>query len=452
MGRLTGFPAASRNVLVAVEAVSLRNASVAAVAVPVRGRYSMSVPRGPYLVIVRASDLRTGRTVTRASPAVLVKSAPRTVNLVVRSASASVRARAAKGGGPVLGIGEIPINIDIPGYRPGGRAEGGIINGLLPSCQADGGRLVDVTKQVKDAAKTEQKLSDEGRTAFKFQLNPLAPALVIQGAVNVDANGKPIADLKVVDPKTGKIVDHIVVAGDPAGIDDLGPFLRQLGKGVGSRACKKRKPSPKPKPKPPPSSCQGTSVQMLCFTFDGSGSAEGSGGYPYGSKDANGTETWHMVWKEPLQQLRISGGPYPPQAGSTATGHVVIHWDHSIPNSPPDCNTDMSFDRAQTAETLYDNFSYTGQDRHTLLLVGTAPMFRLGASGSCPGHTAPIDAETEVLHPPAGFNTGAFEQFQFTFSDRPGTYTHTYGVGEHEFTGGGYHGSWKGTMTVQVGK
>jgi hypothetical protein len=99
----------------------------------------------------------------------------------------------------------------------------------------------------------------------------------------------------------------------------------------------------------------------------------------------------------------------------------------------------MSFDPSQTAETLFDSFSYTGQDRHSLLLVGTAPMFRLGASGSCPGISGPIDAETDVLHPPVGFNTSAYEQFQFTFSDLPGTYHQTYGVGEHEFTGGGYH-------------
>ena len=463
VGRLIGVPAASRTVLVSVDAVSLRDAAVDAVAVPVRGRYSMSVPRGPYLVIVRVSDLRTGRTIIRTSRPILAKASRSTVNLNVRAARASVRARAAKAGGPVVGIGEIPITSNVPGlYNPGASVEDGIIQGLLPSCQDDGGKLVDVSKEVRDALKTEQKLSDEGRTAFKFQLNPLAPALEIQGGVNVDAtNGTAIADIKVVDPKTGNVVDHIVVRGDPGLIDgevgnigDVGPFLRQLGKGIGSRVCKpkpRRKPTPKPKPKRRPKpSCRGTAPQELCFTFDGSGSAQDSGGYPYGSKDANGTETWHMVWREPLQKLRISGGPYAPQAGSTATGHVVIHWDHSIPNSPPDCSTDISFDRAQTADTLYNSFSYTGQDRHSILMVATAPMFEQGATGSCPGRGA--DAEGDVLHPPAGFNIGAYEQLQFTFSDLPGSYSHTYGVGEHEFDGGGYHGSWTGKMTVDVGK
>src|SRR5947209_4297906 len=80
VGRLTGLPASSRSVLVNVEAISLRNATVAAVAVPVRGRYSMSVAHGPYLVVVRVSDLRAGRSVIRASKAVLVKSSRRTVN------------------------------------------------------------------------------------------------------------------------------------------------------------------------------------------------------------------------------------------------------------------------------------------------------------------------------------------------------------------------------------
>ena len=82
---------------------------------------------------------------------------------------------------------------------------------------------MDESKLVKDAEKAEQKLSDQGRTATKFQLNPLAADLVINDQVKVDSNGKPIADIQVVDPKTGKVVDHIVVAGDPGGILDLVP-------------------------------------------------------------------------------------------------------------------------------------------------------------------------------------------------------------------------------------
>ena len=281
--------------LVVVEAVSLRNATVVAVAVPARGSYSMSVPRGPYLVIVRVSDLRAGRTITRTSQPVLVKSSPRTVNLSARSASASLRARAANAGGPVIGIGEIPIKIDIPGYTPGGSVENGIINGLLPSCQAGGRRLLDVTRQVRDAIKTEQKLSDEGRTAVKFQLNPLTPDLVIQGQVSVDSNGKAIADIKVVDPKTGKVVDHIVVAGEPGVVDgtlsDLGPFLRQLGTGIGSRECQ-RKPTPKPKPKPkpgPPPPPPSPNVNTLAY----SGTLDG-----FSAIGTSTTVTVHVAWTE----------------------------------------------------------------------------------------------------------------------------------------------------------
>src|SRR5947209_5841177 len=130
LGRLTGLPASSRSVLVNVEAVSLRNATVAAVATPVRGRYSMSVSHGPFLVVVRVSDLRSGRTITRSSRPVLVKSSRRTVNLNAHSASAGLRAGTAAASGPVVGIGEIPITINIPGYRPGGGVENGLINGL----------------------------------------------------------------------------------------------------------------------------------------------------------------------------------------------------------------------------------------------------------------------------------------------------------------------------------
>jgi hypothetical protein len=208
----------------------------------------------------------------------------------------------------------------------------------------------------------------------------------------------------------------------------------------------------KPGPAPPPAAgvptCRSTQPQMLCFTFDGTGSAQVTSGNESGS----GTETWHMVWEVPLQELRQSSS-WPPQAGSTATGHVIYHRDHSIPGAPADCNADIAFDPAQTAEFLADSFSYTGgSNAHQLLLVATAPMFRLGATGSCPGYGGPVDAETMVLHPPLGTpNIGAFEQLTFTFSDLPGVYTQSYAAGQHEFTGNGYHGSWTGTMTVQVG-
>jgi hypothetical protein len=208
----------------------------------------------------------------------------------------------------------------------------------------------------------------------------------------------------------------------------------------------------KPGPPPPPAAgvptCRSTQPQMLCFTFDGTGSAQVTSGNESGS----GTETWHMVWEVPLQELRQSSS-WPPQAGSTATGHVIYHRDHSLPGAPADCNTDMAFDPAQSAEFLADSFSYTGgSNTHQLLLVATAPMFRLGATGSCPGYGGPVDAETMVLHPPLGTpNIGAFEQLTFTFSDLPGLYSQSYAAGQHEFTGNGYHGSWTGTMTVQVG-
>ena len=202
-------------------------------------------------------------------------SSPKTVNIGPASDGGHARARAAAAGGTTVGIGRIPLSVDIAGYRPGGSVEGGLINGLLPSCQADGGKLVDESKQVKDAQKNEQKLSDQGRTASKFQLNPLAADLVINGQVKVDANGKPIADIQAVDPKTGKVVDHIVVAGDPGGILDLAPFLRHVGTGIGVRACKPRTKKPKPRPPGGTSSCPKLHRKQLCFVFDGSISAQG---------------------------------------------------------------------------------------------------------------------------------------------------------------------------------
>ena len=459
-GRLIGFPAPSRTVLVDVEAISLRNATVVAVTVPVRGRYSMSVPPGPYLVVARVSDLRAGRTVTRSGHAALVGSSPRTVNIGAASDGGRVRAHAATGGATV-GIGRIPLSVDIPGYRPGGSVEGGLINGLLPGCQADGGKLVDESKLVKDAEKAEQRLSDEGRTATKFQLNPLTADLVINGQVKVDANGKPIADIQVVDPKTGKVVDHIVVAGDPEGILDLGPFLRHVGTGIGVRVCKpRRKPKPKPRPPGGTSSCRKLHRKQLCFVFDGSISAQGID-KSVNSNSYAGDMKARIVWLITYPGHRLQGGSELMQGADPALSSASGSTDFSSPFAV--CGRVLSYRAAVTAGIpLSDANSSDGNAHWTVhvpnVLFGSAPDGSFPANGTCTNPIQPTDPPYDgaalYTFRERGATGDGFEFINFHFSTHQRTTTVRYprvSRTETDSSGSTSTVAWSGTITAVMG-
>jgi len=258
-GRLSGVPKSRRRVVVTVEAVSLQNGSIAAVAAPAGSGYSLNVPAGPYLVAVDVVDLPHTRNAT-AFKAVLASGRTKSVDLTVHAATAFARRHGdseahAAATGPVIGIPDIPITAP-EGRLPGG-ADAGIITGMLPICAAHGGKIVDQTKQITDAIKTEQQLSDDGRLEFKFQYSPLTPDLVISGEITVGPNGGPRADLTVTDASTGEVVNHYVIGGDPDDWNNLGSFEHHLGEGLGNNLTGST-PSPRPcsepsAPPPPPS-------------------------------------------------------------------------------------------------------------------------------------------------------------------------------------------------------
>jgi hypothetical protein len=443
-GSLSGFPEPSSQVLEYVQAISLRNGTVAAAAVPSGGRYSMSVRRGPYMLVVRVLDLRGGRTITKSSHAVLVGSSPRTVNIVASAAVARVRARAAaSSAGVTVGIGRIPISIDVPGYQPGGSVEGGMIDGLLRGCQADGGKLVDVTKAVKDDLRTEQKLSDEGRTAVKFQLNPLAPALVIEGGVKVDANGKPVADINVVDPKTGKVIDHIVVGGDPGEIAQMSPFLSLIGKGIAARACRTKKATkkgPKPRKHPAPS-CGGLvlRVHQICFVFDGSVSGSSSV-HPFGYTGSAHAQA-HMVWVASWPSYK--GLEAIKRAMSTASGFGDITWDK---HPPTDCHMALGLTSNDT-NLITPNGASTNPQAHVLI-----PFFRDDVSATCPADSVNPSGYDAAADSFDGGSGPDVPSVMFTYRVAAGrTTTAHYGPYAFASPDGRYSSTWSGTMTAVAG-
>ena len=246
--RIAGLPRSSRGVAAELRAVSLTDGSIAASTTPSHGRYALRLPRGPYLLVLSVIDLRRGHH-GRVTIGSLVNAASGRVGyrISARGASAalaSARAEAAVAGSGAIGVGAVPISAP-SGSGDGSLAEGGLIDGLLPQCQARGRKLIDTTRYTKQALQREQQLSDEGRTALKLNLQPVTPTLNITGSVRVAPNGKPVADLTVTDTNTGEVIDHIVTAGDPG--EDLAKFLHLIGSRVGKRECSQPEP-PLPRP------------------------------------------------------------------------------------------------------------------------------------------------------------------------------------------------------------
>jgi hypothetical protein len=223
-----------------VAAVSLKTGAVAATATVAKsGRYRLSVPKGPYAVAVRT--LRA-RRITKG------------VQAPAKGVTATLAA-ATTGG--VTAIGHIPVTIDPSTGLKGGDALGGMVPGLLDACDAKNGKLIDGTPEMQKALQGEARLSGEGRSDLRYNYTPLDPDTVIRGKITIDADGKPVADLEIVDARTGAVIKHIRVGGDKGDVLDLDPFLRQIGRGAGQIACTKPKPvaptpSPPAKPMPAP--------------------------------------------------------------------------------------------------------------------------------------------------------------------------------------------------------
>ncbi len=103
------------------------------------------------------------------------------------------------------------------------------------------------SKTALDGIATEQRLSDEGRTAYKIEVNPVKPDFVIGGKVSLNGTGAVVADVTIRDGRTGGIVKRITARDDVLTFDDLDGFLERIGEQIAGLDCG---PKAKPKPKP----------------------------------------------------------------------------------------------------------------------------------------------------------------------------------------------------------
>ena len=255
-GSVTGLPPASSRVVLDVRAVSMGDGSVVASTAPRHGRFVLTVPKGGiYVLVAQALDLRPRhRGRESASRLVDAKGSRATAGLKMGSSAPGTRpahraaARTATVSPGAIGIGSIPVSAPA-GSGAGSSAEGGLANGLLPTCKLNGRKLLDTTRYTDDVLQREQKLSDEGRTSVKTHYEALTPELNITGSMRVDASGKPVVDLTVKNVASGEVVDHVVTAGDPR--EDLSRFLERVGSEAARRECEAKEAPPAPTPPAP---------------------------------------------------------------------------------------------------------------------------------------------------------------------------------------------------------
>src|ERR1700693_984821 len=324
-GRLLGLPEHQRGLSVVVEAVSLKNGEVAAADAVTGNRYSFNVPQGPYLVLETVLDPRRRRSRV-AYEAVLVTGSRRSVNLTVRAASARPpqgspsRGRAAASSGASVAIGYIPIVA--PEGRLGGGAQAGLIGGMLPICQRDGGKLLDRSTVFNSAVQREEELQSNGQLGFGFSYNPATADLSVSGQVSEGHNGGPLADLIVTDVASGEVAKHFLIEGDPNDWDNLSQFERHLGAGVADNIANHgscEAPPPPTPPAPPGHTCfakKGT----VCVTFDASvtGTETSPHLFATGRQDTVG---WELEW---TSNTTGYGVPNQLDPSSNAFGHGEV--------------------------------------------------------------------------------------------------------------------------------
>jgi hypothetical protein len=396
-----GWPASGRGLLQTVEAVNAATGRVVATADAARNRYAITVPAGTYVLVARASDLRRGRSKVLHSPAIKVTRS-RKLDLPVkavakkkRRARAAARAAAAAAGGGVTGIGPIPMTADPGSGLRGGNGAGSMIDGLLPSCKARGGRLVDIDPKTLDALRGEQRLHDNGRTAGPYQYTPLAPTTVVTGSGSVDANGKVIVDIKIIDPQTGDVIQHIRVGGEAGEQgDNIGKLLRHIGEQLGKQECPPPTPTTAPSKRPtgkppvpaapvppPPSPSQSTLVY--------SGTLDGS--FQQGNKPQimTGHVEWSMsaagVWPAMTWSITSLSGTFTDNGSNTSGCNGLC--------TPP-CSSTLSL-----KPTYHDVFApgistIPGQSGYEVTAYnpadatggsGSPASYQVQSSGSCPG-------------------------------------------------------------------
>jgi hypothetical protein len=190
-----------------VEAVSLIDGSIAGVAQVTGGRYTVCVPPANYAIVSRAERLSGGRSDETYTAATVVNGSTQlnvAASLVGRLFGAEPAA-AASGGGGVVAMSRIPpIQPADFNMAPNASATGGIDYGFVDPCLKSGRRIIAADPSVLDFMKQEHARAHSHRATAMAPINVPTPDVVISGNVTVGEDGKPVADITITDPSTGR--------------------------------------------------------------------------------------------------------------------------------------------------------------------------------------------------------------------------------------------------------
>jgi hypothetical protein len=365
-GRVLNVPRHVRGVSVIVESVDLKDGDVASAKVLSGAAYSLRIPAGSYLMLATAVDPRQKRTEVGFA-ALKVERSVRSVNLKIGGkgrngaspavrrvprivVSASAVSAAAAAASSNLKVGDIPI-YGPDGRLPGG-AQAGLLAGMVPSCQAHGGKVYDDSSAYSVARKTETALANAGLLDVVIPSEQSAFGRSVVGMVSVGPGGGPRVDVRILGDSQQDEV-HFVVAGDPEDWDDLGAFLSRVGDHivqnlVDSQVSCDRAAEP-PEPPEPPSLVCDASAGTVCVTFDGSGS--GNEQSPRLTAVARqDTVNWDLEWTASVKGYGIPDRLSP---RSSAGGDGVVTYYNGTtcdtefglaPSSPPSLAQGAPFD------------------------------------------------------------------------------------------------------------
>jgi hypothetical protein len=456
-GKLLGLPV-EKGISVSVEAVSLSDGTVAASEVAPGASYSLRVPAGPYLVVGSALDPAHGRarSAYRAVQAPAASGGP-DLALTMRKLSSSASDATSGSTTTSVAIGNITIT-GPDGFIPG-VAQGGLISGLLPVCQAAGSKVIDHSTTVENAIAQEQKLAQQGQLAVRFEFNPITPDFEISGAITVGPGGGPLADLTVTDTKTGKVVQHIKAGGDPADWEDISHWEAIIGAGAGKKLTNSSDCGKPSKQVPPTTTPAATTTTMtagaqggscdpgkggICVVLTGQIKAEKKSPHTFAT-DYQATVGWRLEW-----QTSISGYGVPNEfvaKASEAFGHGEITYQ----GGPKPCKTGFKL-LDTNPPTLAQGGDFNSKTELTIEIPNPADDSTGGGAGypaiaptnpQCPALLSALPGNFQIK---VQLSPG---QTHEDLKDKDGgTYETDYAVPSQDITGGA---TMIGTITVVVG-
>jgi hypothetical protein len=434
-GQIAALQGASARAYADIEAVSLIDASIADSVASTADRFELQVPPGPYLLVVRTAGAGAEGDQLTVSGTIDVGDADFTLiaPLAIAFRWMPVPGQpSAATSGTVIGVVPIPMT-GPPGLGLGPNAAGPLTTGLVDPCREKGGKVVDLDPEVLDAIAREQQLSDSGQLANPLNVQPIPATLVVQGSVTVGAGGIPSVDLSVTDASTGELVRHVMLRGEPSDGEDIGPFLRAIGKGLAEDLCPEE-PTPTPQSTATVGATEAPGGLTITYsgTFTMTNQAVPQRTPPSYTYRVDWTYTWSGTWEQLFADDRTSSDQTLFQDVRIA-GTVDATYRDKVDGPDINCTISIAPDPAQIPSFI----AYYDTSEGTLRISNVdAPTFRLGMFVNSSDPNCNGGPGVDVFSAPADWSPLGDGGGSFSLNDGG---THTFDKQwkwQHPFAGG----------------